>query len=404
MSYLDRLRLCRYTSPSGKVFELQFDDLGRESGKKSAVHELPQQDAAIVQDLGAQTTKFSMRLYVSGADYDTTADAFFAALAERGPGMLAHPRWGDVSVLATSYSQAERFVDGMGEAVFEVAFVHAPGTAAVASSATTGPAVASASQAARARAAAAMATSYGSPYLRDLAECKDRVRKSMREIRRTMLRVVGSVKETAQRINAEILAIESDVDALVALPGDLAAAMESVVSAAASAPVAVVDKLAAYSELLLATIFGPPTTPAQASIAILTAQAIAGSAAESATAGEFASRAEAIAAHDALAELAAAARSAIEAAEASGGAVADPEAMEAQAAALAAARACLLETSFSLRVERRATLSGAATPLELAFRFYGDVLRLDELCAQNHFEGDRLLIVPAGTEVRYYAE
>jgi len=403
LSHLDRLRIGRYTCPSGITFDFQFDELGREGGKKSAVHELPQQDAAIVQDLGGTAVKFPLKIYFSGPDYDTVADSFFACLAEKGPGLLSHPRWGDVSVLATTYSQSEQFVDGLGEAIFDVSFVYAPGTAAVASSAATAPAVASSSQAARVRAQAAMAKDFGSPKLRDLMETKDQIRKTLRETKRTMLKLTGSVKEISQRINAEIIAIDSDLDALLAFPQDFADALGSVISAAASAPFKIADSLAAYSDLA-SSIGTVPATAAQAAVAILTQALISSSATEASTSGGFASRAEAIAAHDSLVALADFARAQIENAEASGGITADPEAMEAQAAAAAAAAAYLLETSFSLRVERRKIIDGAASPVELAFRFYRDIGRTDELCAQNEFSGDFLLIVPAGTEVRYYAE
>lgn len=44
MSYLDRLRACRYRTPSGTEYELQFTELARSGSKKAAVHEFPQAD------------------------------------------------------------------------------------------------------------------------------------------------------------------------------------------------------------------------------------------------------------------------------------------------------------------------------------------------------------------------
>ncbi|KKL23760.1 hypothetical protein LCGC14_2422150, partial [marine sediment metagenome] len=123
MSYLDRLRTAKYTSPSGSEFAFKFNDLKRSSSKKAAVHELPQQDDPSVQDLGNTAVRFAIEAFFSGENYDQVADSFWDALAEKGPGVLQHPRWGDLSVLPLTYAQSEGFVDGMRQARFEIEFV-----------------------------------------------------------------------------------------------------------------------------------------------------------------------------------------------------------------------------------------------------------------------------------------
>jgi prophage DNA circulation protein len=403
MSYLDRLRSGNYTSPSGRGFNFLFDDLGRQGGKKSATLEIPQSDSAIVQDLGGTATRFDLEIYFSGIDYDETADGFYAALAEPGPGLLAHPRWGDISVLATSYSQTERFVDGMGRAVFAVSFVYAPGTA-VTASANTAAAVASAGKVSNAAARRAAVATYKVPVLSDLASCKDRVKKTVRGVRQSIMRVVSGLRQISQQINAELTAIESDIDGILASPQLLADAIGGVIQAAVEAPVDIGAKIAAYGDMLVQTFSDPPETEAQAAIAVLTASAIAAAAVEASADGTLNSRDSAVGAHDDLVNLYRSAREVIELCERSGNYTSDPLAMAALAQAAAQAAAYLLEASFSLRVERRAILDGAATPLELVYRFYGDLDRLDEFEQQNHLQGDAVLIVPAGTEVRYYAQ
>lgn len=402
MSYLDRLRPGRYTSPSGRAFDFLFDDVSRQGGKKASVLEIPEASGAIVQDLGTTATRFDFALYFSGKDYDQTADAFFQALEEPGPGVLSHPRWGDVTVLATSYSQTERFVDGMGQAAFDIAFVLAPATG-LAAATSTAAAVASAARKARAAVAAAHEATYRVPVLSDLAELKDKVRKDLKSLRRTLTRVTATITETSQRINAEIASMDADVDALLQSPAAFAKALDSVVAAAASAPASIADKIRSYGALIAELAAGSPATPAQAAVAVCTISLLAGAAIESGTEGNLDSRDAAVAAHDDLVAGFRAAREAIEAAERSGSYTADPEAMAALAQAEAQAAAYLLESSYSLRIERRTTLTGAATPLELAWRFYRDLDRLPELERLNRLQGDRLLIIPAGTEVRYYA-
>jgi prophage DNA circulation protein len=125
MSYIDRLRTLKYTSPKGTSFNLQFDDLSRNGTRKIAVSESPDKDLPSIQDLGLAAEKYPVEVYISGADYDKEADRFFNALREKGVAELAHPRWGNMQVIPLSFSQVEKFVDGARRAVFTIEFVRA---------------------------------------------------------------------------------------------------------------------------------------------------------------------------------------------------------------------------------------------------------------------------------------
>ena len=403
MSYLDRLREGSYISPSGAEFTFQFDELGRSGAKKAAVHELPQQDIASVQDLGGSAVHFALKIYFSGRDYDQVADAFWKALGERGPGTLRHPRWGDVPALALTYSQAESFVEGMGQAVFEVDFVHVP-SASIRVATNTSAAIKSAARAASAKAAEAFERHFEIPFLADLSACKDRVLKTVRSYQATMLKIVGSSKEIAQQFQGQVTAVENQIDTLIESPEDLATSIISLIALPATTTGGIIDKIAAYAASLAALPADEPASASQAAIATLVVLSISAEAAEAAASGVLSSRAEALAAHDAVEDIFSSACEAIENYERRTSYVTDPEAMQLLIALTAQVAAYLLEASFSLRVERRVILEGAATPLELVYRFYGSLDGLDEFCDQNHLQGDMIFIVPSGTEVRYYVE
>lgn len=404
MSYRDRLRIGKYFSPSGKEFTFHFDDLSRSGSKKSAVLEVPQSDIAIVQDLGNTATQFPFSLYFFGADYDEIADAFYDALREIGPGTLQHPRWGDISVLAISFSQAEKFVDGIGEAQFSVEFVHAPGAQSITSTAITAAAVLSAAEVAASSASAVYGETFGNPKLRDLAECRTRLLTSIRAIKKSALKLVGSVREISQKINGATVALEADINTILGTPAALSAAIQDLIFTATSAPVSISEKISMCRDILESAITGNPNTKAQAAISELLASIISAAAISSISVGTMSSRSEAIDIRNRLADMYTSSRLIVEGAEKSAGYAANPDTAQALALASAQASGYLLAASYNLRIERRATLEGAATPLELAYRFYGDINRLDELCDQNHWQGDRLFIVPAGSEARYYAE
>jgi len=131
--------------------------------------------------------------------------------------------------------------------------------------------------------------------------------------------------------------------------------------------------------------------------------------AESTTAGDLATRADALRVVDALTAALEDALAAIEADEAATGYVAPPEIIAQARALVAQAQAYMLARSFGLAVERRVVLTEDRTPLDLAFELYApesaDDLeaRLDDFIAHNRLMDAELFLIPRGREVRYYA-
>lgn len=118
-AFLARLREGRFVSPSGAEAAFLFDSLIRSVGKKATAHEIADSDDAVLQDLGTATRSYPLDVYFVGDSHDLQADAFFESLAERytpdAPGILHHPRWGDIPVMPFSFEQSESFVSsGVG--------------------------------------------------------------------------------------------------------------------------------------------------------------------------------------------------------------------------------------------------------------------------------------------------
>jgi hypothetical protein len=120
--YLLRLRQGRYHSPSGQVFEFECDDVVRNSGKKTSEYDYPFYNGGDIADLGITIPTHPLTIYFKGNDYDIIADRFWRALWEEGEGLLEHPRFGNITVIPTSFEQSEALVRGMGRAVFSVTF------------------------------------------------------------------------------------------------------------------------------------------------------------------------------------------------------------------------------------------------------------------------------------------
>ena len=126
--FLSRLREGRFVSPSGTESAFLFDTLTRSAGKKVSSHEIPDSNDAVLQDLGTGTIAYPMGVYFIGGNYDVYADVFADSLLKERytpdkPGILHHPRWGDIPVMPVSVDQAETFAGtGVGIAKFNVEF------------------------------------------------------------------------------------------------------------------------------------------------------------------------------------------------------------------------------------------------------------------------------------------
>ena len=123
-AFFSRLRPGRFTSPAGVQSSFLYDSLSRSRGKKTAAHEVSDSDTTIIQDSGSTLLSFPMDVYFVGENGDQEADIFFKSLTEErytpdAPGILNHPRWGDVTVIPFDVvDQSESYVSGAG--VFRV--------------------------------------------------------------------------------------------------------------------------------------------------------------------------------------------------------------------------------------------------------------------------------------------
>lgn len=397
MSYLDRLRSAEYIAPSGAAFTLYFDSLGRSGGKKAAVHEFPQQDAPFVQDLGLTAQKVPLTCYFTGDDYDQTADAFWAALGERGPGTLRHPRFGDLSVLATSYSQQEGFVEGMGRAEFTVDFVVVPERAAFPASAVSLEAtVAEVSEAAAAATGEAIAADFAPTTARDKVEAQEAILASVEETASWGQEIVAASAELATAFDKAVRDLENQIDELMDDPSGLATAYIRVCRLPAAGTGSILAKVSGYAGLIESALaFIPEAEPAEAMKAMILSGLTTGMI-DATLIGTIKSRQEAVLIADTLTDTYRAALAGLESVDADVGVI------EALADGSSGAARALLARSFTLATERRVVLATERTPLDLVAEFYGGIDRLDEFIETNGLGGDALFLIPAGREVVYY--
>jgi prophage DNA circulation protein len=120
MSWTERLRPGRFRNA---VFHVEVAE--EAGGRRDALHEFPQRDESLVEDLGLGPQDFTLDVFVLGEDYMTARDALIAACSVGGPGELVHPYRGALTVWCRGYRVRESSDDG-GLATFSIGFTRAP--------------------------------------------------------------------------------------------------------------------------------------------------------------------------------------------------------------------------------------------------------------------------------------
>jgi len=365
---------------------------------------------ADVQDLGNQSEKFPMSVYFTGSNYDTQADALWTALSERGAGTLQHPRYGNIPVLPLTWSQSEKFVDGLGRADFKIDFIRVntevilPITAVAAAESVT-----SATSSAIDNSVTESADEFVPENAADVAALTVQASSWLADYNAAFAKVTA-VSETIQsEVNKAVSEFSANIDDLIAAPQELFLSMSNLSTMPAQVVTNIVDKIDAYHEQITNLALSVPESYTQALTSCEALFYAFAGASVATTIGTIATRGDAVSIANSMADISTLVQQAIENNEAAiSGFRANPETLAALVNAMATARASILERSYSLKSERRVTMASERTPLDLIAEFYGDALTdidtvLDDFIRTNCLCGNEILLIPAGREVVYYA-
>jgi len=407
LSYRDRLRQFEYTAPDGSLHTLQFTELSRSGGKKAPVTEFPQQDQGAVQDLGQTTPRYPISGFIAGADYDQSADEFWRALTQAGPGTLNHPRWGVIEVLPVSIEQTEQFVNGAGRAVFDVEFVQTepaqleyPRTAELTAQSVIGGL--------ELTEASILSDLEGVEVTdpRQKAGLKEQVLGGLDAVTGAFDKVTGISDDVQSSIRGTVSEITRNIDSLVAAPQDLVESLLGLYRTPADVITDIRSKIGGYSAIL-ETFAGSArnTTERYGELFGLIngaqAQAIGVSAAQASVSGTAETRATNTGAIDDLSGITGQLFGLLEDIGSDG-----YESSRATRQTMTASLRALIDRSLDLPAERVYLTPGDLTPIELVWRLYGEgadlEAMLNRIIGYNNLQGSQLLIVPRSTEVRWY--
>ena len=422
-SLLSRLRPARFTSPSGAEHSFQFDSLTRSRSKNVVAHSMPDTDDTVLQDMGSSLQVFPMEVYFIGENCDTEADAFFKSLFERytpdEPGILHHPRWGDITVMPFGVpEQSEQYAGGGG------------GVSRVSVEFRETRSLSSAKGARLSSAGILDATKKIDANLLDraksiVADTKAQYAKFKQSIRNKVKIVTGfidGVSDITEDIADEITALTQGLYDLInegATPVEILAQFGTIWTTIAQVPSRSIDMVSAYIDMAAQIIneyaddiANASTNEERLNLALsyqyMGAMSVACTALAS-TSSTYEIRDEVATAVDDLSVALSAYLTQMDAASASlqNGVVykfvPDHDAGSDLLGAIYDTQALLIDRAFSLAVARRYRLSSPSDPLTLTWLHYGDLDRLDFFCRTNKIIADEFIELPSGRELVYYA-
>lgn len=413
MAWNDRIREAAYTSPSGARSVFTYEDVSKTVEKKTTGFEFPDANGTYVQDLGHSGRRYPLRVIFWGSDYDQEADAFEAALLERGTGRLEHPIYGTVDVVPFgSIKRRDDLKTSANQAIIEVTFWETIGLIYPAAQSDPASEVLNAVEEYNAAAAQQFEDVTSLDTAVETATFKGDYQALLDSAQSGLQSVADAQDDVRRQFNAVVDSINQGIDILVAQPLTLAFQTTQLIQAPARALTNIEARLDAYANLAssLTSGDGSVVSPGNDSRASneyhandLYASSYVTGSVVSAVNNRFDTKAEALSAADAiltqfqqvadwrdqnfesLAEID------------TGGAYQKLQ----EAVALTAG--FLVEISFTLKQERRIVLDRARTIIDLAAELYGSVDdQLDFLINSNNLTGSEILELPKGREIVYY--
>ena len=251
MPWQDRLTDCTYTSPSGAVFTLEYENVKRSQKKKTTAFEFVSSNDVYIQDNGVGAKAFPLVVYFSGEDHDTQANEFFEALAERGAGELQHPIYGLRIVNSTDkIEQVDNLKSGANQSAFTITFIETITDLYPSAQLNADEANKKASYNFDAAKAEEFSKGVKLESVAEEQSLIEQISDKVGSVEEAMAPLVDGVAETERFANDLTNSITNGIDVLIGTPLTLASQCTQLVKTGANTATLIGDKLEAYGDLL----------------------------------------------------------------------------------------------------------------------------------------------------------
>jgi prophage DNA circulation protein len=413
MPWNDRIREAAYTSPGGNRLTFDFENVSEAVEKKTTGFDFPDADGTFVQDLGHTGRRYPLRVIFWGDDYDLEAEAFIAALLERGTGKLDHPIYGSKDVVPFGkITRRDDLKTAANQAILEVTFWETIGLLFPAAQTDPGSAVLFAVDEYNAAVSAEFADIISLGNATERATFKNDY-SALLDTAQSGLQAIADVQDDVRtQFNAIVDSVNQSIDVLVSEPLTLAFQTTQLIQSPARALAAIGARLTAYGDLATAIISGDgavvsPGLDSKSSNKFHTNDLYASTyvtgSVVSAVNTQFVTKADALLSAEIILNQLSDVTDWRDDNFESLGEIDTGGSYQQLQEAVALAAGFLVEISFSLKQERSIVLDRSRTIIDLVAELYGSVDdQLDFLIKTNNLSGSEILELPKGREIVYY--
>ena len=405
MPNIERIRELKYTSPGGSVFTLLYDEVERSGSKKLSIHDLPQQDRAIVQELGESPAPFSISGYFIGSDSDSTGDLLALSLTEKGSGLLQHPRWGDIECIPMTWTQKESMTDGIGRVDFQIQFFPFKSTevsTGLTSTESKSDKVAQITEWAVITAVKDFVASIETATATALSSSKVYVQNIVDKFANEMRKYVSADPTLSADFEKALTVFNNDVDLIFSDPESFINNVHKILRQPWSSAAYVTEKIQSYADIVSEAISTAGTTWNEVVTACQILFGLSAGAAESSTDGVLENRPDAIEIESNLDTIQQNINACISNASNSVGYVFDYEGMAGINDALVTSRRYILDNLYNLKSEVIVIVKNEIPPIKLCWIYYKDISKLPKFILDNKLKGEEILLLPIGRQVVFY--
>ena len=416
MAWLDNLIEAAYTSPSGERLTFQYEDVSKEFDKKTSGYDFPDADGTYVQDTGSTSDRFPFRIFFWGAEYDTEAEAFEAALRERGVGKLEHPIYGVRDVVPFgAIKRRDDLKTAANQTILQLTFWETTGLVYPSSAGDPASEVVEAVDEYNAAAAAELELGLFLRTVTAAVTFGNNVEALVSEVTDGLQTIADVADDVQKQFNAIVDSINTGIDFLVKAPLALAFQITQMIQAPARALASIKARLSAYGDLAQSLISGNGASVGSSggelnvsnenelrTNDLFVSSYVTGSIV-SVVNNQFVTKTEALEAADTIlqqfADVVAWRDDNFEAL----GVIDTGGSYQKLQEAVAITVGFLVEISFSLKQERSIVLDRPRTYIDLCAELYGKTdSEFDFMITSNDLSGDEMLELPAGKEIVYY--
>ncbi len=420
MPWQDRIKPAAYTSPSGTRVAFTYEDVSRETTKRTSAFNFPDVDGTEIQDLGRQGRRFPVRAIFWGDDHDLEATAYEDALLEKGTGKLEHPFYGTFDVVPFgNITRRDPLTTAGNQSIVECTFWEVSGIILPSPQADPTSTVLNAVSEAAQAAAEQFADNLQVEGITEQVTSTNRFLAVLDQVRSILAPIAAASEEIEKQFNAVYDSINEGIDVLIGEPLTLALQAIELVQLPGRSAAAISDRLGGYADVITgltgstdSTGSATPTPGTQAAreanndfeISSLFTSSASTSSVLATVFTEYEKKPDAVASGDTVVTQSDTVtqwqdeqREALEIVDTG-------TSYQQRIEAVYVGAGFLVEISFALKPERVAFIKRARTIIDLCSEVYATTTDedLDRLINNNNLTGSQILELQVGDEVVYY--